>query len=58
MGLNGNILMNKSYIFYCGYKNEDDELKTFRYTQNQRRLELGTKKYIKLIQKQRLMIKQ
>jgi hypothetical protein len=29
----------------------DDELKTFRYTQNQRRLELGTKKYRKIIHK-------
>jgi hypothetical protein len=39
----------KSDIFYCGSKNENDELKTFRYTQNQRRLELGTKKYRKII---------
>ena len=48
---NGNILMNKSYIIYCGYKNEDDELETFRYTQDQRRLELGIKKYRKIIHK-------
>ena len=39
----------KSDIFYCGSKNDDDELETFRYTQNQRRLELGTKKYRKII---------
>ena len=41
----------KSDIFYCGYKNEDDELETFRYTQNQRRLELGTTKYRNIIHK-------
>ena len=41
----------KSDIFYCGSKNDDDELETFRYTQNQRRLELGTKKYRKIIHK-------
>ena len=41
----------KSDIIYCGSKNEDNELETFRYTQNQRRLELGTKKYRKIIHK-------
>ena len=41
----------KSDIFYCGSKNEDDELETFRYTQNQRRLELGTTKYRNIIHK-------
>lgn len=41
----------KSDILYCGYKNEDDELETFRYTQNQRRLELGTTKYRNIIHK-------
>jgi len=51
MVLNGNILMNKSDIIYCGYKNDDEELETFRYTQNQRRLELGIKKYRKIINK-------
>ena len=38
-------------IFYCGSKNEDDELETFRYTQNQQRLELGTIKYRNIIHK-------
>jgi hypothetical protein len=41
----------KSNIIYCGSKNNDGELETFRYTQNQRRLELGTKKYRKIIHK-------
>ena len=41
----------KSDIIYCGSKNNDGELETFRYTQNQRRLELGTKKYRKIIHK-------
>ena len=41
----------KSDIIYCGSKNDDGELETFRYTQNQRRLELGTKKYRKIIHK-------
>ena len=39
----------KSDIIYCGSKKNDGELETFRYTQNQRRLELGTKKYRKII---------
>lgn len=42
---------NKSDIIYCGSKNDDGELETFRYTQNQRRLEIGTKKYRKIINK-------
>jgi hypothetical protein len=41
----------KSDIIYCGSKDDDGELKTFRYTQNQRRLELGTTKYRKIIHK-------
>ena len=41
----------KSNIFYCRYKNEDDKLETFRYTQNQQRLELGTTKYRNIIHK-------
>ncbi len=42
---------NKSDIVYCGSKNDDNTLETFRYTQNQRRLEIGTKKYRKIIHK-------
>jgi hypothetical protein len=42
---------NKADIIYCGSKNNDGELEIFRYTQNQRRLELGTKKYRKIIHK-------
>ena len=41
----------KSDIIYCGSKNDDGKLETFRYTQNQRRLKLGTKKYTKIIHK-------
>jgi hypothetical protein len=41
----------KSDIIYCGSKNDDGELETFRYTQNQRRLELGTTKYKNIIHK-------
>ena len=41
----------KSDIIYCGYKNTEGKLETFRYTQNQRRLEIGTKKYRKIIDK-------
>lgn len=40
---------NYSDLIYCGSKNKDDELETFRYTQNQRRLETGKKKYMKII---------
>ena len=39
---------NYSDLIYCGSKT-NDELKTFRYTQNQRRLETRTKKYNKII---------
>ena len=42
---------NKSDIIYCGSKNDDNTLETFRYTQNQRRLEIGIKKYRKIIHK-------
>jgi hypothetical protein len=42
---------NKADIIYCGSKNDDNTLETFRYTQNQRRLEIGTKKYRKIIHK-------
>ena len=48
MVLNGNILM--SDLLYCGSKDENDKLQTFRYTQNQRRLETRTKKYNKIIE--------
>jgi hypothetical protein len=34
-----------SDLLYCGYKNRDNKLETFRYTQNQRRLETRMKKY-------------
>ena len=42
---------NKSDLNYCGSYNKDGVLETFRYTQNQRRLETRNKKYIKLIDK-------
>ena len=37
-----------SDLIYCGYKDENDKLITFRYTQNQRRLETRMKKYSKI----------
>jgi len=40
-----------SDLIYCGSKDEDNNLQTFRYTQNQRRLETRTKKYSKIIDK-------
>lgn len=40
---------NMSDIIYCGLKDEQGKLQTFRYTQNQRRLETRTKKYSKII---------
>ncbi len=39
---------NYSDLIYCGYKDENDKLITFRYTQNQRRLETRMKKYSKI----------
>uniref|UniRef100_A0A6C0AEZ4 Uncharacterized protein n=1 Tax=viral metagenome TaxID=1070528 RepID=A0A6C0AEZ4_9ZZZZ len=39
-----------SDIIYCGAKNEKGDLQTFRYTQNQRRLETKSKKYNKIIE--------
>ncbi len=39
---------NYSDLIYCGYKDENDNLITFRYTQNQRRLETRMKKYSKI----------
>ena len=40
---------NYSDLIYCGSKDENDNLQTFRYTQNQRRLETRVKKYSKFI---------
>ena len=42
---------NYSDLIYCGSRDDDGNLETFRYTQNQRRLETGTKKYSKIIDK-------
>jgi len=42
---------NYSDLLYFGAKDEHNNLQTFRYTQNQRRLETGTKKYNKIIDK-------
>jgi hypothetical protein len=42
---------NMSDLIYCGSKNKDGNLETFRYTQNQRRLETRLKKYNKIIDK-------
>lgn len=39
---------NMSDLIYCGYKDNDGNLQTFRYTQNQRRLETCMKKYSKI----------
>ena len=39
-----------SDLIYCGSKDNDGNLDTFRYTQNQRRLETRTKKYNKIIE--------
>jgi hypothetical protein len=43
---------NLADIIYCGSKNKNGNLETFRYTQNQRRLETRTKKYNKIIHKE------
>jgi len=43
---------NLSDIIYCGSKDKNGNLETFRYTQNQRRLETRTKKYNKIIHKE------
>ena len=40
---------NHADLIYCGAKDEDGNLQTFRYTQNQRRLETRLKKYNKII---------
>jgi predicted metallopeptidase len=38
-------------LIYCASKDEKGNLETFRYTQNQRRLETRTKKYMKITEK-------
>jgi hypothetical protein len=40
---------NYSDLIYCGMRTKNGNLKTFRYTQNQRRLETGLKKYRHII---------
>jgi hypothetical protein len=40
---------NLTDLIYCGSKDENNNLETFRYTQNQRRLETRTNKYSKII---------
>lgn len=40
---------NYSDLIYCGSKDDNDVLQTFRYTQNQRRMETRVKKYSKII---------
>jgi len=42
---------NESDLIYCGSYNNKNKLETFRYTQNQRRLESRNKKYNKLTDK-------
>ena len=42
---------NMSDLIYCGAKDDEGKLQTFRYTQNQRRLETRLKKYNKLTDK-------
>jgi hypothetical protein len=42
---------NYSDLIYCGSKDENGNLQSFRYTQNQRRLETRLKKYNKIIDK-------
>ncbi len=39
---------NYSDLIFCGSRDEKGNLQTFRYTQNQRRLETRTKKYTKI----------
>lgn len=48
---------NYSDLIYCGAKNKDGDLETFRYTQNQRRLETGKKKYMKIIDSENKKVK-
>lgn len=46
-----------SDLIYCGAKNQLGYLETFRYTQNQRRLETGQKKYMKITKKENNKVK-
>ena len=46
-----------SDLIYCGAKDENGKLETFRYTQNQRRLETRNKKYMKIIVKENNIVK-
>jgi hypothetical protein len=39
---------NYGDLIYCGSKDQNGNIETFRYTQNQRRLETRSKKYIKI----------
>ena len=41
----------ESDLLYCGSYDKNNKLETFRYTQNQRRLESRNKKYNKLTDK-------
>ncbi len=42
---------NMADLLFCGSKDKNGNLQTFRYTQNQRRLETRTKKYMKITEK-------
>jgi len=46
-----------SDLIYCGARDKDDNLATFTYTQNQRRLETGKKKYMKIIERTNKTVK-
>jgi len=46
-----------SDLIYCGAKDKDGNLETFRYTQNQRRLETRKKKYMKIIESENNKVK-
>ena len=43
--------INYGNLIYCGSKDVNNDLETFRYTGNQRRVETKSKKYSKIIQK-------
>jgi hypothetical protein len=46
-----------SDLIYCGARDKGANLATFRYTQNQRRLETGKKKYMKIIERENKTVK-
>lgn len=48
---------NYADLIYCGSKNNEGKLETFRYTQNQRRLETRTKKYMKITENENNKVK-